>query len=161
MLGFRCLPRHSSAFRDTDPTGLRASLAVRMISQTTLVGAPFANVCAQIADLRRKSTVASNRLDAELADVDAFPTTVRTVVDDLFANHLVQTTLTIDDASMTGINAGRRRIQGRFICRHTTPPYSDEPDWKSALHQMCLMNNHSLYFNRVWRDSPLWAHLHG
>ena len=131
-----------------------------VIPQTALIGAPFANVRAQVADLRRKSTVASNRLDAELADVDAFPTTVRTVIEDLFSDHLVQTTFAINDALMTRINAGRRRIQCRFISRHTTPPYSDEPDRESALHPMCLMNNHSLYFNRVWRDRPLCAHLH-
>ncbi len=151
---FRRLPCHSSAFRDTDPTGLRASLAVHVISQTALIGAPFANVCAQVADLWRKPTVASNRLDAKLADVDAFATTIRTVIDHLFADHLVQTTLTINGALMTGINAGRRRIQCRFISRHTTPPFSDESDWESELRPMGLMNTYCILhaFEGICRD---------
>ena len=73
---------------------------------TTLLCAPVANVCAQLAKLFCKRAVARGRVSAQAADRCAFNTTCRTGIGAFHANHVRKTIAALSGADVAFVDAG-------------------------------------------------------
>ena len=95
------LTGHLAARLRTATAGLGAARAVRHVVGATFLGTPVAYVRAQLAELLRERTVASDRVAAESADRGTLDTARRTGVGASLAGHVRETVATFGRAVIT------------------------------------------------------------
>ena len=89
------LSGHFATFSNTNATRFSALLAVSVVAKTALIRAPLADLSAEIADFGLKSALSRQGLNTKLADVHTFATAIWAIIDDIFANHFMQTSFAV------------------------------------------------------------------
>jgi hypothetical protein len=96
---------HLTARLGTAAASLGAALAVRHVMGAAFLGAPVADVRAQLAELLGERTVASDRVATEPADRRALDAAGRTAIFAFLADHLCETVAALGRAVVAGGDA--------------------------------------------------------
>ncbi len=103
-------------------------MAVVMLS--ALLGAPSANLGAQLAIVKGVGTLANHGADALLADVNAFNATFGAIVHALVARHFVEALVASKSTGLAGIDTGLERFHhGSFSILEADPAWVPLVKW--------------------------------
>lgn len=114
---------HFAAYLSATTTRHGAALTVIHVLLATLFRTPVADICAQLANLFGKRTVAGNRISAQTANRRAFDATGRTIIFACLAAHVRETIAAIGCAVVAGGDAVLRALVQVII--HSVSPWVD------------------------------------
>ena len=125
---------HGSAFLRAAAARLGACVAVVVIVVAALLGAPVADLGAELTDLCSELVIARCGIGAERADRRARHAAVRTVVVAVFIDHLAETVLARGGARVAGVDTRLMLEVGGGCRRLPIGPSADAPHrgWRTA-----------------------------
>lgn len=106
---------HFAAGLSATTAGLGAELAVIHVLLATLFRTPVADICAQLANLLGKRTVAGNRIGAQSANRRTLDAAGRTVIFACLTAHMRETIAALGCAVVTGGDAVLRALVQMII----------------------------------------------